>query len=292
LVCKICPRQCGVDRNKGVGFCGQGEKPAAARAALHYYEEPVISGCKGSGTIFFSGCSLKCCYCQNYPISHGNAGKTITVERLSEIYLELQDQGAHNINLVNPTIFTQPIIESIRDVKHRMKIPFIWNSSGYELAESLRMLEGLIEVFLPDLKYVSPKLSALYSGAADYFQYASQAVLEMYRQAGGVRLNQDGMIEKGLIIRHLVLPNSTHDSIKVLQWIKDNIPEDAYISLMSQYTPIPQTSGMKFLNRRLSRREYHLVVQKLQELDFKNGFIQSLESACPEYTPEFDLSGL
>lgn len=292
LKCEICPRRCGIERNKTSGFCGMRELPMAAKASLHPYEEPILSGSRGSGAIFFSGCNLKCCYCQNYSISRGEVGKIITVERLSEIYLDLQDKGAHNINLVNPTLFTDSIIESIKAVKQKITIPFVWNSSGYERVESLRKLEGLIEVFLPDLKYVSTRLSALYSGAGDYFKYASQALLEMYRQAGGVCLNQEGLIEKGLIIRHLVLPNSTHDSLKVLQWIRENIPEDAYISLMGQYTPTPNTQNIRGLARRLSKREYDLVVNRLHELDLKNGFIQGLDSAYSEYTPDFDLSGL
>ncbi len=292
MKCEVCPRLCGVSRKDKIGFCGMGDLPVAARAALHAYEEPVISGSRGSGTIFFTGCNLKCRFCQNYPISHEKAGKTITIERLSEIYLELQEKGAHNINLVNPTLFTEPIIQSIEAVKHKMAIPFIWNSSGYERVESLRKLEGLIEVFLPDLKYVSARLSALYSGAGDYFKYASQALLEMYRQVGGVQLNKEGLIEKGLIIRHLILPNSTHDSLKALEWIHNNIPGDAYISLMGQYTPTQYTLGIRGLDRRLSKREYDLVVERLNELGIKNGYIQDLDSACSDYTPEFDLTGL
>lgn len=292
MSCEICPRQCGVDRSKESGFCEKGELPVVAKASLHFYEEPILSGCRGSGAVFFSGCNLKCCYCQNYPISHGKVGKIISIERLSEIFLDLQNKGAHNIDLVNPTLFTESVIKSIEAVKHEMKIPFVWNSSGYERVESIKMLEGLIDVFLPDLKYVSTKLSALYSGAGDYFKHASQAILEMYRQVGGVCLNHEGTIEKGLIIRHLVLPNSTHDSAKVLQWISENIPKDAYVSLMSQYTPTLKTQNIRGLDRSLTKREYDLVVQKLYEFGLENGFIQSLDSASLDYTPDFDLSGL
>lgn len=290
--CKACPRNCGIDRENSIGFCKMGEFPKAARASLHFYEEPAISGTNGSGTVFFSGCNLRCRFCQNYPISHGGYGKEISVDRLSEIYLELQDKGAHNINLVNPTIFYRSIIRSIDKVKHKMVIPFVWNSSGYEKAETLKELEGYIDVYLPDLKYFSPKLSSLYSGAHDYFKYASEAILEMYRQVGGVRLDDQGIIEKGLIIRHLILPNSAHDSVKILKWIHDNIPEDAYVSLMSQYTPTLAVRDVPGLNRRISRKEYEYVVDKLYELGLKNGYIQGLDSACLKYTPDFDLSGI
>lgn len=292
MLCEICPRKCGVDRKKESGFCGAGNLPVAAKASLHFYEEPVISGSRGSGAVFFSSCNLKCRFCQNYPISHGKFGRTITVNRLSKIYLELQDKGAHNINLVNPTIFTDAIIESIRAVKHKMTIPFVWNSGGYERPETLQKLEGLIDAYLPDLKYFSSRISAMYSGAGDYFEYASRAVLEMYRQVGGVRLSKESVIEKGLMIRHLVLPNCTHDSLKILEWIHENIPGDAYISLMSQYTPTPNVKKVPGLNRRLSKREYDLVTERLYELEIKNGFVQDMDSACSEYTPEFDLSGL
>lgn len=269
-----------------------GELPEAARAALHYYEEPVISGHRGSGTVFFSGCNLRCCYCQNAPISLGGKGQELSIERLAEIYLELETQGAHNINLVNPTHFTAAVIKSIEAIKGQITIPFVWNSSGYESVDVLKTLEGLIDIYLPDLKYVSPVVAKLYSGAEDYFHYASQAVLEMYRQVGGVRLNAGGIIEKGLIIRHLVLPNSTHDSVKVLEWIKSHLPEDVYVSLMGQYTPPLDRPVPKSLNRRLTHREYQLVVQKLHDLGIKKGFIQGLDSACSDYTPDFNFEGI
>lgn len=292
MICEACPRNCGVDREKNVGFCRMGELPKAARASLHFYEEPCISGTRGSGTVFFSGCSLRCRFCQNYSISHGGYGQIISIERLSEIFLELQEQGAHNINLVNPTIFYRSIIRSIEKIKHKISIPFVWNSSGYEKAETIKELEGYIDVYLPDLKYFSPKLSYLYSGAEDYFKYASEAILEMYRQVGGVRLNDQGIIEKGLIIRHLILPNSAHDSVKILKWIHDNIPSDAYISLMSQYTPIDPVKDFPGLGRRITKKEYDFVVEKLHELGLKNGYVQGLDSACLKYTPAFDLSGI
>lgn len=269
-----------------------GETVYAAKAVLHHFEEPIISGSRGSGTIFFSGCPLRCCFCQNYPISHEGIGKEVITERLSEIYQELWQQGAHNINLVNPTHFSRPILESLKRDKRDIPLPFIWNSSGYEKPETLRSLEGLVEVYLPDLKYMSPTLSERYSGARDYFEYASKAILEMYRQVGGVRLNAQGIIEKGLVIRHLVLPNATHDSIKLLHWIKENVPDDAYISLMGQYTPFSGRKLPKGLERKLSAREYGLVVQKLKDFGFQKGFVQELESACTDYTPDFDLKGL
>lgn len=292
MECRLCPRNCGIDRSEAFGYCRMGEALYAAKAMLHYFEEPIISGTRGSGAIFFSGCPLRCCFCQNYPISHEGRGKEVSLQRLSEIYGELQHQGAHNINLVNPTHYTPHIIESIEKNKQNLKIPFVWNSSGYEKVETLKRLEGCIQVYLPDLKYMSSALSELYSGAQDYFQYASKALLEMYRQVGGVRLNDEGIIEKGLVIRHLVLPNATHDSIKLLHWIKENLPDDVYISLMGQYTPFPGQKLPKGLQRKLTVREYRLVVEKLQELGFKNGYTQDLDSACASYTPDFDLSGV
>lgn len=290
--CEICPRSCKVDRTNKNGFCRMNEMPVAAKAFLHNFEEPLISGWNGSGTIFFSGCNLRCSYCQNYPISHDCHGVEISIERLAEIYFELYEKGAHNINLVNPTHFTDSIIKSIESVKDRISIPFIWNSSGYEKPVTLRKLEGLIDVFLPDIKYYSRKLSILYSGAEDYFEYASCAVLEMYRQVGGVVVNNHGLIQKGLIIRHLVLPNSVHDSVKILEWIRDNVPRDAFISIMGQYTPMHDSNKIKGLNRRLSKREYGYVLEKLNEYGFDNGYIQSLDSASSQYTPEFDFEGL
>jgi putative pyruvate formate lyase activating enzyme len=269
-----------------------GQAVFAARAMLHYFEEPIISGTRGSGTVFFSGCPLRCCFCQNYPISHGGMGKEISVERLTEIYKELQGQGAHNINLVNPTHFSCAILESLERSRGDITIPFVWNSSGYERVETLKCFEGHIQVYLPDLKYMSPALSALYSGARDYFDYAGKAILEMYRQVGPVCLNAEGVIEKGLIIRHLVLPNATHDSIKLLYWMKENLPDDITISLMGQYTPFPDHKLPKGLQRKLTSREYGLVVETLYKLGFKYGFIQDLESASTSYTPQFDLTGV
>ncbi|MCX7773359.1 MAG: 4Fe-4S cluster-binding domain-containing protein [Clostridia bacterium] len=290
--CTLCPRKCNVDRDQQQGFCGMTNRLMAAKAFLHIYEEPIISGINGSGTIFFSGCSLRCSFCQNDAISHDCAGKEISQERLCDVMLELQSQGAHNINLVNPTHFSSQITECLMAVKSKLKIPIVWNSSGYERVETLMGLEGLVDVYLPDLKYFSPKLSALYSGASDYFDFASRAVLEMYRQVGGVVLSEEGLITKGLVVRHLVLPNCTHDSVKVLDWLCKSIPGDAYTSLMAQYTPTERVKGINGLNRRLTEREYDFIVGKLHDMGFENGFVQDLESASLKYTPVFDLIGL
>lgn len=285
-LCNVCPRQCNVPR--GEGFCGMGENPVIARAAPHYDEEPVISGKRGSGAIFFSGCALRCRFCQNAPISHGKYGKEITVERLREIYHELADLGVHNINLVNPTHYAKAILESLEGFD---RLPVVWNTGGYERVETLRTLEGKIRVFLPDLKYVDSEIARRYSGAADYFDYAGPALKEMLRQTGPVRLDEDGMIVSGTIVRHLMLPGRVEESKRILTWIRDNLP-GAWVSLMAQYMPMGQVEGVDELERRLMRDEYEEVCDHMLSIGLEDGFVQEMESSDAKYIPMWDLTGV
>ena len=291
--CRLCPRKCGVNRYKINGYCGTGADILGAKACLHQWEEPCISYRNGAGTIFFSGCSLHCCFCQNNSISNEIKGKSITPSQLGDIFLSLRDKGADSIELVTPTHFTVPIISALDRVKHRLEIPVIWNSGGYELTETIGMLNGYIGVYLPDIKYYSPDVSAKYSNAPDYFKYASAAVLAMTDQVGNLVYNNDGGLIKGTIIRHLVLPSHRHDSMKILDWISSSIsPEKALISLMSQYIPfdyIPEECSE--LRRRVTKMEYNSVVRHAQELGL-SGFTQDKSSASGEYVPDFDFSGL
>jgi len=292
--CQLCPRNCSIDRTSGkLGYCNSSYEIRAALAFVHRWEEPPISGTNGSGTIFFSGCNLKCVYCQNYIISSKNKGKEISVERLSQIMLELQEKGVHNINLVTAVHFVPSIIMALESAKNNgLKIPIVYNSSGYEKVDTIKMLEGYIDIYLPDIKYFSSDLSGKYSSAPDYFECASQAVLQMYKQTGKNKFNKNGILEKGMIIRHMILPSYKNDSFKILDWIKDNIGSDAYISLLSQYTPVYNADKYKEINRRLMSLEYTRVIDHFFNIGLKNGYIQEKTSATSEYTPIFDLSGL
>lgn len=290
--CRLCPRKCGADRTKTVGFCGGGLEIKAAKAYLHMWEEPCISGTNGSGTVFFSGCGLKCVFCQNYRISAENFGREISGERLGEIFLELQEKGAHNINLVSPTHYVPQIISVLDRVKPQLKIPVVYNSGGYELTETLKMLEGYVDIYLPDLKYYDNALAEKYSSAPDYFERACAAVEEMLRQVGKVRFGENGLLEKGVVIRHLTLPNCRRDSVKVLETVAERFgTENILLSLMSQYTPFYRSSEFKELSRRISTFEYSFVAEKAAEMGFK-GYMQEKSSAKEEYTPEFDLAGI
>jgi putative pyruvate formate lyase activating enzyme len=290
-LCGICPRKCGADRRLQDGFCGMGDHPVVARACLHMWEEPCISGTRGSGTVFFSGCNLKCVYCQNHRISHEGFGKELTVEELASVFLSLQRKGAHNINLVTPAHFAARIREAL-GAAAGLKLPVVYNSGGYESLDGLKIMEGIADVYLPDLKYFSPDISRKYSGAADYFQYASGAVLEMYRQVGPPEFDSEGILRRGLMIRHLILPGLTGESVKLLQWIRENLPGGIYISLMSQYTPCYRACEFPQLNRRITRREYEKVLDCFYKLGFENGYIQERASASEEYIPEFNLEGV
>jgi len=314
-----CPRECGADREHGTGFCGGGALPKIARAALHFWEEPCISGVNGSGTVFFSGCSLRCVYCQNRKIALGDVGTTVSVERLSEIYLELQEQGAHNINLVTPAHETDAVVRSLERAKRQgLQIPTVYNTGSYEKVENLKRLEGLVDVWLPDLKYYSPELSARYSAAPDYFEVAKNAIAEMYRQAGKpvfVPLrndaNHDGitdaevnsqeaedemqLIKRGVIVRHMVIPTHTADSKRIIEYLYRTYGDDIFISIMSQYTPVIDAETAKEypeLARKLTEREYDAVVDYAIELGVENAFIQEGDVAEESFIPAFDGTGV
>lgn len=301
-----------------------GEKPVVAKASLHMWEEPCISGTKGSGTVFFSGCNLKCIFCQNHEISHGGRGKEITTEELAAIFLSLRDRGAHNINLVTPSHFIPAIFEALvlaksgmaaerpgaaevpgtvaeplaaeihgrpeapgkRGVHEPLRIPIVYNTNGYDSIEGLKMLDRAIDIYLPDLKYISSDVSMNYSGARDYFEKASRAILEMYRQVGAPVFDENGIMQRGIIIRHLVLPGHTGETIRILEWIAGNMPGDVYVSLMSQYIPCHLASGHAVLGRCLTRREHEKVLNKFEKLGL-NGFVQERNAASEQYIPDF-----
>ena len=291
--CRLCPRNCKVNRKERTGFCGEKDGIRCARAALHHWEEPCISGTRGSGAVFFSGCSLKCCYCQNYQISQEGLGKEISPEKLARIFLDLQEQGAHNINLVTGTHFLPGILTALDLARPKLSIPVVYNCGGYEKPEVIRLLDGYVDIYLPDLKYFDPELSARYSGARDYFAQASQAVSAMISQTGSPVFDEDGIMQKGVIIRHMVLPGSRKDSISILRWIREHLPEEGFLlSLLSQYTPFYKSREYPQINRRLTTYEYDKVLEEAISLGLTKGFMQEKSSAKEEYTPPFDLEGL
>lgn len=291
--CSLCPRNCQVNRTSSLGFCQSSSQIKAARAALHYWEEPCISGTKGSGAVFFSGCTLRCCFCQNYTISSNGYGKQISEHDLAQIFLNLQEKGAHNINLVTATQYIPSILNALDQVKEQLKIPIVYNSSGYEKIETIRLLKDYVDIYLPDLKYFSRALSKKYSKADDYFAVASRAISLMIEQTGAPVFDSDGILQKGVIIRHLVLPGCRKDSITLLHWLKENLPENHYlISLLSQYTPFYKSNEYPELNRRITTYEYESVLKEAISLGLIDGFMQKKSSAKEEYTPPFDLEGL
>lgn len=289
-ICNACPRHCGIDREKRTGVCGAPLGYKVARAALHFWEEPCISGTRGSGTVFFSGCSLKCVFCQNYQISRDCFGKEISEERLVEIFNELTEQGAHNINLVNPTHYALQLADTLE--KSKPQIPVVYNTGGYDSVDSLKRLEGLADIYLTDIKYVSPNVSKKYSKAENYFEVASAATLEMLRQTGEAVFDSEGIMQRGVIVRHLVLPGNISQAMRVLDWVKANMPEDTVVSIMSQYTPCGSLSEYPTINRKLSEREYDTVLDYADRLGLENAYIQELESSTQEFIPPFDLSGV
>lgn len=291
-VCEVCPHNCKVNRLEGqLGRCKCGDKVKVALASVHHFEEPCISGTKGSGTVFFSGCNLSCKFCQNYEISQLGKGVEISIEELADIFIKQQNKGVHNINLVTPTMYVYQIIEAIKIARSKgLNIPIIYNSNGYESVSTLKALEGYIDVYLPDLKYYEDELAMQYSGITNYFKNASQAILEMVRQVGTPQLNGDGIIQRGVMARHLVLPNHIENSKKVLRWLKENMHEDIYINIMAQYFPSYQAKEMKELNRKLTQEEYEEIQSFVYELDIKNGYMQDLGEHEEEYVPSFDLS--
>ncbi len=290
--CTLCPRECKADRTKAVGFCGMGSEISAARAMVHTAEEPCISGTQGSGAIFFSGCVLRCVFCQNSTISHGRFGRVIGVDRLGEIMLSLQDSGVHNINLVSGTQFYPTITDAIENISDTLKIPVIWNTGGYEKTETIDILARFCSVYLQDVKFCSKEVSMKYSSCGDYFYHAMKATERMLEHAGDIHFSSDGTIDKGVIVRHLVLPSCRRDSIELLRRLKESFGTNGYmLSLMSQYTPPTHDCSYPELGRRVTSFEYNSVCDVALELGFK-GYFQERESAQSTYTPTFDLSGL
>lgn len=292
--CLLCPRKCGINRRTGqTGVCGVSSEIKVARAALHYWEEPCISGKKGSGAVFFSGCSLHCVFCQNREISDGKEGKVISKERLSDIFMELADKGANNINLVTPGQYIPDIVWAVNDAKSRgMKLPIIYNTSGYENVTELKLLEGIVDVYLPDFKYMDSTLSARYSRAKDYPSVAKQALSEMVRQQPDVVIDDaTGLIQKGVIVRQLLLPGHVNDAKAVLKYLYDTYHDHVYISMMSQFTPIALKDYPE-INRTVTRREYERLVDYALEIGITNAFIQEGDVAKDSFIPAFDCEGV
>ena len=292
--CMICPRNCKVNRANGQkGYCRLDDKIKIALASIHKFEEPCISGKEGSGTIFFSHCNLKCIYCQNYEISQENVGKEVSVERLAEIMLEQQSRNVNNINLVTPTMYVYQIIDSIKIAKKNgLKIPIIYNSNGYENVDTIEMLNGYIDVYLPDLKYYLDDVAIKYSDAPNYFNVATKAIKEMYNQVGKAKFDERGIIQKGVIIRHLILPNHIQNTKHILKWIKDNFADDVFVSIMAQYFPTYKAINNDLINRKLSLKEYREIENYIFELNLQNGYMQDLGKHEEEYVPNFDLSNI
>jgi putative pyruvate formate lyase activating enzyme len=291
MLCVACPFECAVDRTDKLGVCRATDRFEVSLAQLHHWEEPPISGTRGSGTIFFSHCNLRCRFCQNYAISQQGQGRAVTPERLLTIMLELEQQGAHNVNLVSPTHYSDQLLPVLERARKTLRIPIVWNSNGYEKAETLARFEGLVQIFLPDLKYWSDELARACSSAPDYFRYASTAILEMKRQVGRNRYDEHGILEKGLIIRHLVLPGHADDSVQLLKWIHDELGPQTSVSLMAQYYPVHRAADLPGMNRRLSVDEYKEVLHQFEELGFE-GFAQEHSSASRDYTPDFGGRGV
>lgn len=290
--CSLCPRRCGADRAAGqTGFCGAPETPVVARAAPHFGEEPCISGTRGSGAVFFAGCNLRCVFCQNYALSRNQLGREITVQRLRDIFLELRDQGVHNINLVTPSHDARAIAQALDGLE--LGIPVVWNSSGYESVETLRMLEGLVQIYLPDLKYADAALAARYSAAPDYPETARAAILEMFRQTGPFRMDGDGLLQSGVLIRHLILPEQGDNSRRVIDWVSDTFePGDVLFSLMSQYTPMGELAAFPELRHTVSPALNAAIYAHLLDSRIEDGFYQDLEAATGELIPKFDGTGV
>lgn len=292
MICNLCPRKCGAVRtaHSGNGFCKMGELPVVARVAPHYGEEPCISGTKGSGTVFFSGCTMRCVYCQNYEISNEDGGRTITPERLAECYKELEDKGVHNINLVTADHFAHAVVKSLEIYKPR--IPIVYNCSGYTSPKTLSMLDGLVDIYLPDFKYADDFLAVKYSSAPNYVNTAVAAIHEMTFQVGLPRFDDDGIMKKGVIVRHLILPAHTKNSLEVLDIVKRRFGDQVLLSLMCQYIPMGKVSDKEFsrINRKITHREYDKVKLEMMRLGI-DGFTQELSSADESYVPEWDFEG-
>ena len=289
--CELCGFKCRVNRNEKYGVCKCGVFPKLALVSKHMWEEPCISGEKGSGTVFFSGCNFSCIFCQNYKISQENFGKEITLERLVEIFLEQQKRGVNNLNLVSPTPYVPLIIEALKVAKAKgLTIPIVYNTNGYDSIDTIKMLNGYIDVYLPDLKYYDDEIAMKYSKIPNYFKIATESILEMYQQVGAPEFDEEGIIKKGLLIRHLILPGNIMQTKKILAWIKTALPKDIYISIMAQYFPTYMAKEDSVINRKITKKEYAMVLNMLD--DFENGYIQELGTHEEEYVPNFDLSGI
>ena len=292
--CELCPRNCKVNRINGeVGFCGATDKIKVARASLHFFEEPCISGDSGSGTIFFSYCNLKCVYCQNYNISTENYGKEITIDRLSEIMLELQEKGANNINLVTPTHYVPQIVEAIKKARrNNLTIPIVYNTSGYEKKETIKLLDGYVDIYLTDMKYYNDEYAIKYSKAKNYFKYAKESLDEMFSQVGTPKFDEKGIMTKGIIVRHLVLPNLVSDSKEIIKYLFDKFNDNIYISIMNQYTPLKHVKKHCELNRTVTENEYDEVINYAISLGIENAFVQEGETQKESFIPDFDNTGV
>lgn len=289
MICDICPRKCNIDRSKAVGFCGMTNTVKLAKADVFMWEEPCISGTNGSGAVFFSGCNLRCCFCQNFQISNQNFGKEISTKRLAQIFKELAEKDVHNINLVSPSHFVNQIIEALKIYKPN--IPIVYNSNGYESVETIKKLKNYVDIYLVDLKFCSSELSQRYCKANNYFEVTTSAIKEMISQKPKV-IVQNGIMKQGVIIRHLVMPNQTADSLKILQWIADNAKENCLVSLMCQYTPYFNAKNFPEINRKLKPIEYKIVLTRANELGLTNGYAQDMSSATEDFIPLWDLKGV
>lgn len=298
--CSICPRQCNIDRQLNKGFCGESDTVRLARAALHFYEEPPISGSNGSGAIFFSGCNLKCVFCQNESIANNNTGIEVSIEKLADIMLDLQSQNAHNINLVTPSHYIYQIKKALILAKEKgLTIPIVYNSSGYELSSSIRELDGLVDIYLPDFKYMDDELAVKYSKAPDYSKFAKETIAEMFRQTGSPSFDDNGLMTKGVIVRHLLLPLAVNNAKNVISYLHDTYEDNIYISIMNQYTPMTDTPSMKSvatlypeLFRKVTKREYNRLLDFVLSLNITNAFFQEGETASDSFIPDFDYTGI
>lgn len=291
--CNLCPRKCLIDRTKTLGYCKATDKVKVARSALHYFEEPSISGTNGSGTIFFSNCNLKCCYCQNKEISTDGFGKEVSIERLSEMMVELEEKHANNINLVTPTHYIPSIIEAIKIARKKgLSIPIVYNTSGYENVETLKLLDGCIDIYLTDFKYFDNKLGKELSKCSNYFEVASKALDEMYKQTGKNKFNKDGLMTKGIIVRCLVLPTKSDDAKKIIDYLYKKYQDNIYLSIMNQYTPVNYIKEYPYLNKTISDEEYNDVIDYAIDLGIKNAYIQEGGTCSESFIPAFDLEGV
>ena len=289
--CNICPHKCQVNRIKGqIGKCKSGNKVKIALYSIHNFEEPCISGKNGSGTIFFSNCNLNCVFCQNYEISQLGQGKEFEINELADIIIKEQEKGVENINLVTPTSYIIQIAESIKIAKGKgLKIPIVYNTNSYENIESLKLLDGLVDIYLPDLKYYYNKLGKRYSNVENYFEIATNAILEMYRQVGNVQIDSNGILQKGVVIRHLVLPNHIENSKKVLKWIKENLDNKVFVSIMAQYFPTYKAKNIEKINRKLTKKEYQEIMEYVDSIGLDNGYVQELGEHEEKYVPKWNI---